>query len=271
MIPCGVARTCAALLLLASMGAAAADVTAKDLQQRVGVDPHVGGKVPLEAAFHDERGASRTLGELMAGRPTILAMVYFDCPNLCSVTLSALSRSLAQANLDPTMDYRVIAISIDPREGPRLAAARQAGHLAAFGAGSSACTACASRWHFLTGTETSIHRIAQALGYRYFWDAHEAQYAHPAGAVVLSGAGRIARYLNGVEFPTTELRQALGRAAAGRTDGESVADRFWLLCYHYEALAGRYGGDITLALRVLGLASVAGLALLLLRITRIRG
>jgi protein SCO1/2 len=263
-----VKRACylASLLLYPALGWA--DLTAHDIQQRVGIVPAIGGQVPLQTLFRDEGAIPRRLGDVMAGRPTILALVYFDCPNLCTMTLNALATSSKHLGLRPAIDYQVVAISIDPREGPAVAAAKRDDFLARFGRGAPGCAACDSGWHFLTGDEASIREVAQPLGYRYFWDAAQAQYAHPAGAIVLSGAGRIVQYLNGVEFPATELRRSLSLAAEGRTG--SLAQRLWLLCFHYEALAGRYSRDITTALRLLGLITVLALGWLLLRLIRIR-
>jgi protein SCO1 len=249
----------ASLLVLAIPVRADATATTRDLQQRIGVDPHVGAQLPLATSFQDERGARRTLGEFIAGRPAVLALVYFNCPNLCSVTLDGLSRSSARADLAPGIDFRVIAISIDPREGPAQALAWQSRHRDPFGK---------PDWQLLTGDEASVRRIAQALGYRYFWDASQAQYAHPAGAVVVSGSGRIVQYLNGIEFPVGEMRHALSIAA--ENGAGTAANQFWLLCYHYEALAGQYRREIALALRLLGLATVAGLGFLLIRLSRTR-
>jgi protein SCO1/2 len=254
------------LLLCPALGWAA--LTAHEVQQRVGVDPALGGQVPLNTVFRDEAGNPRTLGDVMAGRPTIVALVYFDCPNLCTMTLNGLATASEHLGLRPGMDYRVIAISIDPREGPALAAAKRDDYAARFGRGAPGCAGCDSGWHFLTGDAASIRKVALAVGYRYFWDAAQAQYAHPAGAVVLSGAGRIVQYLNGVEFPPAELRSALSLAAEGRTG--SLAQRLWLLCFHYEALAGRYSREITTALRILGLMTMLGLGWMLLRLVRAR-
>jgi protein SCO1/2 len=245
--------------LLLSSSSMAAVITPTDLQQRIGIDPHVGGRVPLRTPFRDEQGATHNLGEVLAGRPAILALVYFNCPNLCSVTLDSLSRSVARASLDPATDYRVIAISIDPREGPAQADAWQSAHRDYFGK---------AEWHFLTGNDASIRSVAQSLGYRYFWDAGQAQYAHPAGAVVVSSTGHVVDYLNGVEFPTAELRHALSLATENRSG--NLADQFWLVCYHYQALTGQYGGEIALALRTLALATILALGFLLFRLLRTR-
>jgi protein SCO1/2 len=254
--------SCLASLMLAYPVFGLGNVTSRDIQQRVGVEPAIGRTVPLRTMFRDEDGRSRSLGDVIAGQPAIIALVYFNCPNLCSMTLNALATSVK--GMQRGIDYRVIVMSIDPHEGPALAAAKREEHVARFGPGIPGCAACDSGWHFLTGEEASIRAVAQALGYRYFWDAGAAQYAHPAGAVVLSGSGRIVQYFNGLEFSPTELRRVLSLAAAGRSG--SLTERLWLLCFHYDALTGRYSSDITAALRILGLITMAGLALLLLRL-----
>jgi protein SCO1 len=251
----------AALLLGCAPGAPAA-VRVLDIQRRVGIEQQLGHLVPLDARFRDESGASRSLGAILEGRPAIIALVYYDCPNLCTLTLTSLAASLSRQSLRPGRDFEVAAISIDPREGAALAAAKRAAYLSHY----AACPGCAAGWHFLTGSADGIAKIAGALGYRYFWDAAQSQYAHPAGIVILTPAGGISQYFNGIDYPPQALRGALLRAAAGHVG--SLAQRLWLLCYHYEALAGRYSGQIALLLRVLALATLVVLALLIIRLTR---
>jgi len=155
-------------------------------------------------------------------------------------------------------------VSIDPRDGPAMARSKLAEYLRLFGGPAGDC--CDTGWHFLTGTREQSAALAQSVGFRYFWDATQAQYAHPAGIVILSPRGKVAQYFNGIEFPPRELRQALLNASAGRTS--SLSDRLWLLCYHYEALIGPYSASITMALRVLGLVMIAALAGLIIRLIR---
>jgi protein SCO1 len=260
-----VRRALFAALLLGCAPLAQATIGVLDIQRRVAIEEHLGRLVPLGAQFRDESGARRSLGAILAGRPAIIALVYYDCPNLCSLTLTSLAASLSRQSLRPGRDFEVAAISIDPREGPALAAAKRAAYLSHY-ASAARCPGCAAGWHFLTGNADAIARLAGALGYRYFWDAAQSQYAHPAGIVVLTPAGGVSQYFNGIDYPPQELRAALLRAGAGHIG--SLAQRLWLLCYHYEALAGRYSGQIALLLRVLAMATLASLALLITRLAR---
>src|SRR5581483_10739745 len=95
------------------------------------------------------------------------------------------------------------------------------------------CQGCDPGWHLLTGAGSQTALLAQAVGFRYFWDPALQQYAHVAGLTIVTPEGRIARYFGGVDYPTHELRWALKQAGQERTG--SAADRLWLLCYHYEA------------------------------------
>jgi protein SCO1/2 len=128
------------------------------------------------------------------------------------------------------------------------------------------CDGCAQGWNFLTGPASQSKALAKAAGIRYVYDAAQDQYAHPAAVLVVTPGGRIARYFNGIEFPTPELRWALVEAKAERTGG--LANQFWLLCYHYEALVGRYSGIVQIAVRALAVATVLALGLLIFRLVR---
>jgi protein SCO1/2 len=104
------------------------------------------------------------------------------------------------------------------------------------------------------------------VGFRFFWDATQSQFAHPAGVTIVTPLGRIARYFGGVEFPPRELRWAL--LEAGRQHVASPTDRLWLLCYHYEALIGRHSALVMTSLRFVGIALVLALAILIARLVR---
>jgi protein SCO1/2 len=237
----------------------------RDVHDRVSVTQRLGQSVPASVTLADEQGVRHPLGAYLQGRPAVIALVYFECPNLCTLTLNGLADSLKHVGLAAGRDYTVLAISIDPREGPALAATKLATFASSYGGGAS-CPGCDLGWHFLTGRPQDIRAVADALGYRYFWDASQSQYAHPAGIVLVSAEGRIVQYFGGLEFPPSELRRALDAAAAGRTG--NLAERLWLLCFHYAALTGKYSDRISVLLRILALATVAGLGILLMRLKR---
>jgi protein SCO1/2 len=241
--------------------------TPRDIQRRVGVAPRLGKTVPGSLSFRDERGQPVSFLEVLHNKPAILALVYYGCSNLCSMTLRNIGGSLHRLDLTPGRDFEIVAVSIDPRDGPAMARSKLTEYLGRFGRPPSQnCAGCDAGWHFLTGTRAQSAALAQSVGFRYFWDATQTQYAHPAGIVILSPRGEVTQYFNGIEFPPRELREALVNASAGRVN--SLSDRLWLLCYHYEALIGPYSAYITTALRILAIGLIAGLAALIIRLVR---
>jgi protein SCO1/2 len=109
----------------------------------------------------------------------------------------------------------------------------------------------------LTGSEQSIRRLTESVGFRYAWDQQTGQYAHAAGIVVLTPEGKISRYFYGVEYPPRDLRLGLVEASANKIG--SATDRVLLFCYQYDPTTGKYGLVIMRAIRLGGLATVLGL------------
>ena len=228
--------------------------------QQLAFDQRIGNQAPLDVTLRDESGQANPLGRYIAGKPTVLAFVYYECPMLCTHVLRGLSSTIKVLGLEPGVDFDIVLVSIDPRETPEVASRRKASHLAREDA------AHAAGWHFLTGDESEIRRLADAAGFRYAWDEATQQYAHPAGLAVLTPDGRFARYLFGLEYGPRDLRLALVEASEG-TLGTAV-DAFLLYCYHYDPMSGGYGLAILNTLRVAGAMTVlalGGFVLIMLR------
>jgi protein SCO1/2 len=154
-------------------------------------------------------------------------------------------------------DYALVVFSIDPRESPALANEKKAAYIAQYAPGG-----VQRDWHFLTATQPAIDAITRASGFRYFYDDKIGEYAHPAGALIVTPHGVISRYLFGVAFDPGELRLALAAAAGDRVG--SLAERLWLLCYHYDPVTGKYGFAALAAVRAAALGSVLALGALFL-------
>src|SRR3982074_717894 len=55
---------------------------------QVGIDQRLGQQIPLDLKFKDEFGKDVTLGKYFnQKRPVLLALVYYDCPMLCTQVL----------------------------------------------------------------------------------------------------------------------------------------------------------------------------------------
>ncbi len=220
---------------------------------------HPGATLPLETRFIDETGRSVRLREFFHGEPVVLVFEYLRCRDLCSYVIRGAVTALQRVPLAAGHDYEVIAISIDPREGPADARATR---LADFKGLSSA------GWHFLTGREAEIRKVAQAVGFSYRYDPAIDQFAHAAGVVVATPTGAVARYVLGVDYRPLDLRLALIEAGQGHISSP-VADLL-LLCYCYDPGTGRYSFAIRNATRALCGATVLGLGAMLFGLARPR-
>jgi protein SCO1/2 len=226
--------------------------------REIGIDQRLNQQVSLNLEFVDESGRKARLGDYFGRKPVLLALVYYECPMLCNLILNGVLRSLRTLSLDAGRDFEVVAVSIDPREGPQLASARRATYLEKY-------NRAGATWHFLTGSEPSIRRLAQEVGYRYTWDEQTKQFAHASGIMVLTPEGRLSRYLYGVEYSAKDLRLGLVEASAHKIG--SPVDRLLLYCFHYDPATGKYGMVIMNVLRAAGAATALALvaAMVLLR------
>jgi protein SCO1/2 len=222
----------------------------------VGLEQRLNERVPLELGFRDEQNRSVRLGDYFGRTPVILTLNYFDCPMLCPLVLNDVLRAVRAVRLEPGTDFRVVSVSIDPRDTAEAAAAKQRWYIDRDGRPEAA-----DGWHFLTGNEDSIASLAQAVGFRYARDPQSGQYAHTAGIMVLTSDGRLARYFYGLEYSPRDLRLALVEAGQGRIG--TLADQVLLFCFHYDPASGRYSLVILNVVRAAGGATVLGLGILM--------
>lgn len=232
----------------------------RDLDQRTGFDQQLGTTLPMNLPMRDSDGRDVTLAQIARGKPILLALGYYRCPNLCSVVLQGMARSVRQLPLQVGTDYQIVFLSIDPQEQP--ADARHSEHMLQKMPG-----AHADRWHLLTAGKPSIDALAKAVGFRYFYDERNHQFAHAAGVVVLTGQGKVAQYLFGVTYPPQSLRLALVGASQGKLG--SVIDQLVLLCCGYDPGTGRYSVLVGRVMQFLGIGFASllllGLGLLWMR------
>jgi protein SCO1/2 len=250
----------AAGLVLASAAHAATPLTypgpssneKPSLLREIGFDQKLGNALPLDAVFLDETGATVRLGDYFGKRPVVLTLVYFDCPMLCNISLNGLTSALDILSFEPGRDFELVSISFDPKEKPAQAAAKKKVQVARYNRPSAA-----SGWHFLTGSQASIDRVTQAVGFRYVWDAETKQYAHPAGTVVATADGRVSRYLFGIEYAPKDLRLALVESGDGKVGG--LVDQALLFCYQYNPHSGRYSAAIIGVIQVAAILTLLAL------------
>jgi protein SCO1/2 len=218
---------------------------------KVSLDQKLNSQVPLEAVFKDEEGKTIQLGAYFGKKPVVLVMPFYRCPGICKLELEGMVRAFGDKNLKFKVgkEFTAITISIDPRETPELAAASKREYLEMLGQPNAA-----SGWHFLTGEEAQIKRVADAVGFRYIFDAKTGQYVHPAGIIILTPHGKTSQYVYGTMYDPTTLRLALIQASANKIG--TPVDKVLLWCSQYDPTTGKYGLTIFRVLQIAGLTTV---------------
>lgn len=207
-------------------------------------------QVPLDLMFRDENGKVVRLSQYFGkGRPVLLNFVYYRCPMLCPMVLEGTTEALTHLKFDIGKEFDVITVSIDPRDKASDAAEKKEKYIRHYGRLDSA-----SGWHFLTGNETAIKKLTDAVGFQFSYDSRTDQFAHGAALLVLTPDGRTSRYFYGFEYKPRDIRLAIVEASAGKIG--TATDQFLLLCFHYDPVTGKYNKNAMLFARAGGIATL---------------
>jgi protein SCO1/2 len=248
--------------LVATLLVAAAAPSARALEKlpaNVGIVEKLGERVPRDLVFRDETGKQVQLGDYLEGKkPVLIALVYYKCEMLCSLTLNGVVGALRQQTWKLGEQYRVVTVSFDPDEKPELAARKQRGYLGMLG---MLPEDRAKDWPFLTGDKKNIDALSDALGFKFRWDDVNKSWDHTAAIMSLAPDGKITRYLYGVQYPPNDVRLALFEAADGKVG--TTFERALLRCYAYDTSTKSYRVFAVTFVRI-GALTVLGMLVILL-------
>lgn len=235
-----------------SMGSAAEKPS--PLLNKISITQRLNAQLPLALNFVDETGKTIQLSDYFGKRPAILALVYYQCPMLCSEELNGLTGALEMVSLKPGRDFDVIVISIDPSEGPDLAAAKKRSYLKKYGHPESA-----NGWHFLTGKQDAIDAITRAVGFGYVRipgpDGRLTQFAHASAIQIVTPQGKLAQYYMGVEYSPKDLR--LGLVEASNNKIGTPVDNILTYCYHYDPTTNKQSLIVSRVVQLGGFLTMA--------------
>ena len=221
-------------------------------------DKKLGTPVAIQSLwFRDEKGARVTLADYFhSSKPVVLALAYYECPNLCTLVINGLTDAIKENPWVPGKDYEVITVSIDPKEDSALATEKKAAHMEALGR-----PEVAAGWHFLTGEESQIRALADQVGFGYRWVEAEKQYAHGAGVFLLTDKGVLSRVLYGIQYRAQDFKLGLLEASSGKVGG--VVDRLMLFCFHYDPTLRKYSVAVTQIMKLGCVLTVVALGFLM--------
>jgi protein SCO1/2 len=221
----------------------------------VRIEQKLDQQLPLDLVFRDESGQDVKLGKYFGQKPVVLALVYYDCPMLCTQILNGMVTSFRVLPFQIGKEFDVVTISFDPRETAALAAMKKKVYIDylpdKMKAGAN------SGWHFLTGDQANIERIADAVGFRYRWDEATKQFAHASAIMVATPEGKLSRYFYGVSYSARDLRFGLIESSQNKIG--SLTEQLSLYCYMYDPATGKYGAAVMRVLRITGVITLIGI------------
>lgn len=226
----------------------------------VRVEQKLNQQLPLDLVFRDETGQQVKLGQYFGHKPVVLALVYYDCPMLCTQVLNGMVTSFRVLPFQIGNEYDVVTVSFDPRETNTLAAKKKKVYLDYLP--EKMRTGANSGWHFLTGDAPSIAQLTEAVGFYYRYDEATKQFAHASAIMVATPQGKLSRYFYGIDYPARDLRLGLIESAENKIG--SPVDQLLLYCYHYDPATGKYGAAVMKVMRLAGVVTVLGILAMML-------
>lgn len=190
-----------------------------------GIHYRLGENIPLDIPFVDTEGNTVILKDIIT-RPTIISLVYFNCPTICHPMMAELGRVAQLCDLQLGEDYNIINLSINETEDYHLAKQTKQGILSKMQK-----EVPPKGWYFLTGKNENIIKLADGLGY-YFKDQDE-NFIHPSAIVFVSKQGKIVRYKSGLAILTADIK--MGVATAIKEQPLSIMENLTRLCFAQDA------------------------------------
>jgi protein SCO1/2 len=221
----------------------------EELLDKIEIAQKLDEPLPVDLQLQDEEGRAVRLGDYFGDKPVIFALVYYECPMLCTMVLNGALRAVnVIKELSVGKDYDIVAVSIDHREPYQLAADKKKEYASRYPRPGSK-----DGWHFLVADEAAVQRLADAVGFRFYYDEETDQFAHGSAIMVVTPDARLSKYFYGIDYDPRSLRLALVEASAGGIG--SLVDAVILYCFKYNPLEGKYSLAIMNVLRALAVVT----------------
>lgn len=220
----------------------------------VGIVEQLDKYVPEDIVLISEVGDTVTLGSLL-GKPTVLSLVYYRCPGICTPLMDGLASVIKASDLKIGEQYQILTVSFNPREGYQLAGRKKNNYVNVLG-----LDEVKHGWKFFVSDSLNIARLTRSVGFYYKQAGND--YTHTGTLIFLSPDGKITRYLNGTRFLPFEFKMAVLETSRGQS-GPTI-NKVLQYCYSYDPAGQHYvlnitrvaGGIITFILIILFISLV---------------
>jgi protein SCO1/2 len=203
-------------------------------EQEVGIVEHLDTIIPGNITFNNEKGVPVQLKSLVT-KPTILSLVYYDCPGICPALLTGVSEVVEKMGLQLGKDYDIITVSFNDLDTPEQAVEKKKNYLGAHSRDH------AESWTYLTGDSANIYALTNTVGYNFQRIGND--FMHPSCIVILSPEGKVTRYLYGTSYLPFDVKMALVEAQKGQS--RPTINRVLEYCFSYDPEGRRYTLQVT--------------------------
>lgn len=201
----------------------------------IGIVEKLGNQIPLDLEFTSSDGTKKKLRDVI-DKPTILSLVYYNCPGICSPLLTNMSEVMDKVKLEPGKHFKALTISFDHREGADKAKRWKENYLASmkrpFGA---------ENWEFMVGDSVTIRKLTDAVGFYFKPEGND--YVHPGSLFILTPDGKVSRYLLGIEYNPFDLQMSISEAAKGKS--MPTVTKILQYCFSYDPEGKKYVFNVT--------------------------
>lgn len=215
---------------------------------KVGIDEKLGATLPLELKFTNSNGEVVQLKDII-NKPTLLALVYYECPGICSPMQNEIAWLVDKVQLNIGKDYQIISLSIDHHENAKVAEKWKRNYFKSIKRKINE-----NDWLFLTGDSLSIQKLTKSVG--YYFEPYENQFTHAGTLISISPEGKVSRYLFGTQFNPFDVKMALIEAKAGKTS--PTISKVLEYCFSYDPKGRQYTLNVT---RIVGTLMLIGVGL----------
>ncbi|MHA2055669.1 MAG: SCO family protein [Candidatus Hodarchaeales archaeon] len=191
------------------------------------INERLGNQIPPNIAFFNENGDTVLFGELI-NKPTVLTLVYYNCPGICTPLLYGLVEMIQASEMIPGKDYHLVTVSFNELEKPDLALAKKKSYLRLFKKDIDAVA-----WNWLTGDNRNIQKLTRTVGFNYIPSGKD--FVHRAALFFLNSNGEVVRYLYGTEFNKIDFEMAVREASEN-----SLSNMIWKYCFSYNEIYRTY-------------------------------
>lgn len=219
----------------------------------VGIEEHLGDKIPLDLEFTNSSSEKVKLSDyFLDNKPVILNLVYFNCPRVCNYAISGVVDVVNKlSSVYIGRDFKILTISFDPADNFKNSKLKISDFYKLLNNEQNP----KGNWHFLTGDAENINKLTQAVGFMFKKDGDE--FAHPTSLIILTPDGKVARYLYGIQQDQQDLKLALIEASKGEIGQSKLISKVLLYCYQFDPVGKRY------ALQALNVVKAGGILTLL--------